>query len=426
MSAMANLTGLFYEKYADKVETLYQTVSILKNDIAFVSGKNAPGANFNQPVIMSPEQGFTYAAPSATPAPVSMNGAISMQMVNAQVAPYQMMARCVLDYETANRSIAGRAFEPAAVMQMANVLEQANTRLELSLLYGQEGLGVSSGSVNVSATSTDITFTLATWSDAAWGSTLNASVQFWTAGGVLISSGADSVFTVTRATTGTRVVRVTGTATGITALDAATAAGASAFFFGTRTGAAAFNEMPGLSKIATNSGTLFGIDAAQYDLWKGNSYSVGGALTLAKLQAAIAVAAGRGLKQDVKVYVPVSAWANLLTEQTALRRYDGGSMGSTVKTGAENIEFFSQNGKMSIIPHPFVKNGDAFIAAPSKLRRIGSTDISFTVPGPEGKNKDMFQDLVDSAGYQYKLYTGQTLFCSAPATLIKLTGIVST
>lgn len=424
MTAMANLTGLFYEKYADDVETLYQSVSILKKDFAFIESKSQNGGNYNQPVIVSPEQGFTYAAPSATPAPVAMNGAISLQMVNAQVAPFQMMARCVLDYETANRSLSNRAFEPAALLQMSNVLEQANTRLELSLLYGQEGLGKTASVTGVTATTTNVTFTAPTWSDATWGSALNASVQFWTAAGVLIGTGADSVFTVTRVTTGTRVVQVSGTAAGVTALNAA-AAGADVFFFGTRTGAAVFNEMPGLSKLATNSGILFGIDAGAVDLWKGNSYDVAGPLTLAKLQAAVAVAVGRGLKQDVKVYISTAAWAGLLTEQNALRRYDDSYGSKTVRAGAENIEFFSQNGKMEIVPHPYVKAGDAFIAPPSKLRRVGSTDITFTVPGPDGKKKDMFQDLQDAAGYQYKLYSGQTLFCSAPATLVKLTGITA-
>jgi len=49
MSAIANLTGLFYEKYADKIETLYVSCSVLKDDISFVKASQQNGGNFNQP-----------------------------------------------------------------------------------------------------------------------------------------------------------------------------------------------------------------------------------------------------------------------------------------------------------------------------------------------------------------------------------------
>lgn len=427
MTAIANLNGLFKEKYADKVETLYSTCSILKDDISFVTAEKQPGGNYNAPVIMTGENGFTYAAPSASGGPLAMNAAISMTMQNAQVAPYQMGARWVLDYESAMRSVGKGAFEPAAMLQLSNVVEQAGNRLELSLLYGQEGIGQADSSANVSATSTDLTYSVGSWADAVFGSSLGAEVQFFdTATGALISSGADSKFVITRATTTTRVVRVTGTATGITALDAATAAGSvDTFFSGARTSASAFNEMPGLSKIITNSGTLFNIDASVYDLWKGNSYAVGGAaLTFAKLQTAMALPVGKGLTEDVTVYVNPKTWSNLMTEQAALRKFDSSYSEAKLKNGSRALEFYSLAGKMTIKAHPFVKQGDAFVIPTARFRRIGSTDITFNVQGPKG-SEAMFVDLQDSMGYQAKLYTAQTLFTSSPAKTLKLTGIVN-
>jgi len=423
MTTIAQLTGLFYEKYADKIETLYQRSSLLKEDIPFVKASQQNGGNYNQPVVMSPEQGFTYAAPAAA-GPVAMNSAISLIMQNAQVTPYQMGARFVLDYESAHRSVAGKAFEPAALLQMTNVMEQANNRLELSMLYGQEGLGTSSSTTGVDATTLDLVFTAASWSDAAWGVTLNAVVNFFNNGtGALISSGADADFTVTKVTTSTRTVRVTGTATGITALNAVEAV--DAFYKGARTGASSFNEMPGLSKIITNTGTLFNIDASTYDLWKGNTYSAGSAaLTFAKVQSAIGVAVGRGLLEDVTLYVNPKTWGNLLTEQMALRMYDSSYSEGTSKTGSRELTFFSQNGKVTIKSHPFVKEGDAFIIPTAQVKRIGSTDITFTAPGAKGA-KEMFIDLPDNMGYQAKLYSGQTVFVQAPAKCVKITNIVN-
>lgn len=423
MTTVAQLNGLFYEKYADKIETLYQRISILKDDIGFVAAAKQNGGNYNQPVVMSGEQGFTYAAPAAA-GPVAMNSAISMVMQNAQVTPYQMGARFVLDYESAQRSVGAKAFEPAALLQMTNVLEMAHNRLELSLLYGQEGLGTTSATTGVDATTATLTFTVASWSDATWGIALNAEVNaFNNSTGALISSGADAVFTVTAVDTSTRVVTVTGTATGITALNAVEAV--DVFFKGARSAASTFAEMPGLSKIITNTGTLFGISAATYDLWKGNSYAAGSAaLTFAKVQSAINLAVGRGLLEDVVLYVNPKTWGNLLTEQAALRMYDSSYSEGTGKNGSRELKFFSQNGAVTIKSHPFVKQGDAFIVPLKRAARVGSTDITFTAPGAKGA-KEMFVDLQDSMGYQAKLYSGQTLFVSTPAKCVKITGIVN-
>ena len=428
MTTVTQLSGLFKEKYAKKVETLYTAATILQQDIDFVPAEQQNGLNYNQPVVMSPEQGFTYAAPNATgTSGPTMNAAISMIMQNATVAPYQLAARWVLNYESAARSVAAGAFERGALLQLTNVVEQAKNRNELSMLYGQEGFGVAASSVNVNATSTNLTFDVGTWADATFGICLNAEVQFFdTVTGALISSGTDSIFTVTAVSTLTRVVKVTGTAAGITALDAATAAGSVDIFFnGSRTSAAVYNEMPGLSKIITNTGTLFGIDASAYDLWKGNTYSASSAaLTFAKLQSAMALPVGKGLLEDVTTYVNPKTWSNLLSEQAALRMYDSSYSASTLKNGSKALEFYGVSGKNTIKMHPFVKQGDAFVIPTARFMRAGSTDVSLTIPGARGDNA-LFVDLQDSMGYQSKLYSAQTLFTSSPAKSLKITSIVN-
>ena len=161
-----------------------------------------------------------------------------------------------------------------------------------------------------------------------------------------------------------------------------------------------------------------------YDLWRGNSYASAGALTFGKIQAAISVAVGRGLLEDVVLYVNPKSWASLLTEQAALRMYDSSYSEGTSKNGSRELKFFSQNGSVTVKAHPFVKEGDAFIVPLKRLARVGSTDITFTAPGAKGA-KEMFVDLQNSMGYQAKLYSGQTLFVSTPAKCVKITGISS-
>ena len=146
------------------------------------------------------------------------------------------------------------------------------------------------------------------------------------------------------------------------------------------------NEFAGVHKILTNTGELFGINASTYNLWKGNEYSAGSAaLSMAKLQGAISRGVEKGLDEDVKVYVNPKSWDNLLTEQSALRMYDQSYSSEESKNGSKSIKFYSQNGLVEIIPSIYVKEGYAYVLCLYEFSRIGSTDVTFKLPGQNDK-----------------------------------------
>ena len=62
-------------------------------------------------------------------------------------------------------------------------------------------------------------------------------------------------------------------------------------------------EMIGAKKILTNAGTLFGINAATYDLWKGTSVAVTGKLTLDKIADALEQLCDYGLNKNVEIHI---------------------------------------------------------------------------------------------------------------------------
>jgi hypothetical protein len=176
-------------------------------------------------------------------------------------------------------------------------------------------------------------------------------------------------------------------------------------------------EMAGLHKIITNTGSLFGISAAQYSLWKGNSHPVGGTLTFNSLAKGLAKPVAKGLQSDVTVYVNPAAWADLMTEQAGTRRFDVSYKSGSAQNGFESLEFYSQNGKMSIVSSIFVKEGFAYIFPPAELERIGSSDITFERPGFPGK---FFREMETSNGYELRAYSDQALFTSAPGKMAVL------
>src|SRR5208282_1505498 len=87
-------------------------------------------------------------------------------------------------------------------------------------------------------------------------------------------------------------------------------------------------EFAGVHQILNNNTAMFGIDASQYNLWKGSQFdasAVPGSPQLASfaiVETGIAKGIEKGLDRDVVVQVNPEHWNSLLTEQAAKRLYD--------------------------------------------------------------------------------------------------------
>jgi hypothetical protein len=418
-TTVSDLNGLFKQAYADEIVNLIPEASLVTRSVAFQGRDKMMGDQYNQPVILRAEQGFTYAAPGS--GAFTINPPVTMVTKNAVVTGFQMLERAGLDYESVFKAANVNAFKDAVDLSMENAMESFGKRLELALLYGQSatGLGTVDSSVNTNTTTTVIAFTTGQWASGIWAGSEGALLDVYQNNGST-KINANAAVVVSAVDVINKKLTVTGNATDVAAVDTylAGANGGVLRYYG-----ATSNEMAGLDKILTNTGSLFGIDASAYALWGANTYAVGGALTLAKLQSAVALAVARGLTEDVDVLVNPSTWSNLLTEQAALRMYDSSFSSAKTTSGSKAIEFFSQNGKMTIHPHIYVKEGEAFALPFDRAVRVGSSDITFNIPGTDdGK---VFQQRADNAGFEYRIYTQQSLLVETPAKCIKLTGIVN-
>lgn len=423
VAGTSDLDGLFKVVYGDQIINLMPEASKLVRMVPF-SQEERIGKKFHQPVALTYEHGYTYAAPGD--GAFTLRASIAMKMQEAQVDGYQGVLRSQMDYETAAKAVSGgaKAFKKATQLQVENMMESGTKRVELSCLYGQTGVGQTLSSTNQSATQTKVTFTTASWATGIWSGMENCPFQFFDSAGALVSSGANSIFTVNKIEVANRVVYFDGTSTGITALDTAIAAGTLDVFFDTaRTDSTTFKEMAGIDKIITNTGTLFNISAATYDLWKGNTYSAGSAaLTLGKILQGLSIPVGRGLQEDVTVILNDRTWANVASDQAALRKYDASYNPPKAKNGFRSITFYYQGGEIELQPYNCVKEGEAYAFPPKRLKRIGAQDISFNSLGQEGR---IFRELSDSAGFEYRLFNDQAIFIETPAKCLKFTNIVN-
>ena len=396
------LNGLFKEAYADKLENLIPEGLKLYKQIAFLPKEKQPGNLYHQPVILGHEHGVTFA--SSDDDAFNLNAPVAGQIKDAQVRGNPVVLRSILGYTAASRAAQGgaKAFMDATKFLVANMLRSICKKLEIELIYGQIGYGtVASTAGNV------ITITTAEWAPGIWAGAEQMPIEIRDVTGATVRGQA----TVTSVSLSAFTITVDLLPAGTVATDVIWHKGA----FG--------NEFAGVHKILTNTGTLFNISATSFSLWSGNTYSAASAsLSLAKIENAIALAVGKGLDSDVTVLVNPRTWADLLTEQTALRRFDSSYSSDEMKSGAKSIKFYGQNGMVTIEPSIYVKQGYAYILDMEEFSRVGSTDVTFKRPGMEG---NFFRELENSAGVELRCFSDMALFCAAPGKNVIITAIVN-
>lgn len=402
-NTLATLNGLFKQVYADKVENLIPDGVKLYKMIKFAPKDKQIGQAYNQPVILGQEHGVTFASPNddaftlATP--------VSGQIQNAQVQGNPLVLRSLMGYNSISRSIGGgeKAFEDATKFLVANMLRSITKKLEIELFYGQVGYAIV-GSVGTN------TFNVLTseWASGIWSGAEKMPITVFSAD---LSTNRGNC-NVTSVVLETYTVNVDTLPAGTIATDVIYHMGAQG------------NEFAGVHKILTNTGTIFGISAAAYTLFKGNTYSCSSSsLSFSHMEHAIALGVAKGLEGDVTVFVNPTTWADLLTEQAALRRTDSSYSTTDVENGSKSITFFGQNGKVAIEPSIYVKQGYAYCLSVDEFMRMGSSDVSFKIPGM-GEN-EYIRQLENTAAVELRVWTDQALFTSAPGHSILITSIVN-
>lgn len=419
----STLDGLFKIVYGEGPIPIIPEVAIIQNEVKFQKTDKI-GKSYNFPVILSNEAGVTYLAAGAGVS--ALNSSIAATLKEASVDANQIIIRGQMDYEAAAKATTSKeSFKSATELLVMNLQETGSKRLEIAFLYGQSsgGLGIADTSVNSSGTKTVVALTAASWAPGIWAGMENAQLNFYkTSDDTLISSSTDAIFAIESVDYANRKLTVTGTATGITALDSHLSSGDCYIHFrGAKTA-----EPVGLHKIITNSGSLFGISAATYGLWTGSSYSFGSAAaTTAKLLnlAGLAISKG-GLLGEASILISPKSFLNVSGTMTDLRRQNGGQKETEGIAGFETITLMGPNGKLNLVPHPMVKEGECFLIPFKQCRRIGTQEFSFKTPGKA--NDELWLHLQDYNAYELRSYCAQQIIILKPAQCVYGSGIVNT
>lgn len=430
MSVTGDLNSLYKVAYAKGIEDALPWTRKIAEMVEFVPSELQNGKNYEAPVILTGEQGFTYSLD--TQSAYALNDSIGMAMQSAVVPGADIVLDSTVGYNQAARaSHSATSFKTVMSTKFENMLKSSSHRLEIAYLYGNDHIGQAAAQAVVIASSMlPIIIDADEWATGIWSGAENAQVVFVQSSD---NTAVDSLrsFTVAQVNPDTRTVYFSagtaGTAGTLTTLETAIEAQSlNIHFYGSCSGSAgsfAYTEMAGLKKQMTNTGSLFGIDAASYDLWRGNSVTVSGQLTMAKVLGALARPIGRGLDEDVVCLVNPDTWADLASNLAALRRFDGSYSKSKASNGSEMLEYVSQNGIIKIVSYNIVKAGDCFIFPVSKTIRVGARDLSLN--DPTRPSEEIFFTIPGKAGVGVRAYTNQAIFLELPAHAVFITGIVN-
>lgn len=429
-----DVVNLFKKVYGDLQDLVPEDYKLQK-DILFEQ-KQKVGESYVEAMVLTRETGITFGGSGMDA--FDINPAIAGAVKQTVVVPYTKILASVVPMAVLSRSAGGgeKAFYDGTKHIVKNNIKSHGAFSEIVRWYGQSPdlLGYVS---YATATYRGVALTngTGTVNGVAFVNGVSAGAQ-----AILLAPGqfAAGIWVgqegcVLQEVDSTNVVVQEGKLIGVdaeygilytdfvpTAASAVSGSGSYRLCF---QGMAEKKEAIGVKAImAQQTGTLFGINVASYNLWRGN-YINNNALKFkfGDLNRGIAQAVNRGgLDGALDVYVNPRTWGTLIETEAGKRVYDKSYTATEAENGMEAITFYSQNGKATIKPHRMVKEGDAAGLYLPDWSRSGSAEISFTVPGID---KEIIFPLENQAAMAFRSFSDEYVFNHGPARSIFWTGI---
>lgn len=419
-SSMAAVSATTKERYAETLKVAFGDRTDLYDRVPFAEPHERIGKLYIQPVMVTDEQGITAAAAAAT-APVAVNAAVAFETKEAQITGVQYIAEGRVDYESAFRMQKDGDRAVASIMdpKMKRLHASLTRRIEMDLLRGEVGITRIGTRISASGINPQVfAIPAAYWANFTGLENAACDVHEGSTGAPVAKLNTNADVVITKVDIANKRLTLSGT---IADLDAITssAAGEDFLFF---KGFLAAGSV-GLRAAISNTGTYRNIDGAAYSVWQGQTVSAGNArLQMSHLFKAADGPASRGQSGKMCWYLNPRAWTNVMTDLAALRKFDGSYKQGKAVNGFQNVVLYSQGGELELVAHPLMWESEAFGFDPEECKRLGSVDITQTVPGDD---RDIFFHVDGFAGYAFRLFTQQALLYTRPSSGCLINQIVT-
>lgn len=411
------LDGLAKRIFGELIKTL-PDFALVQELMPFQS-RAKTGEEYEVEVVLSRSHGVTFQRTSARTV-YSLNEPRTMQTEPARTAGSEITFREQAAYGmiAAAEAAGERAYEGALPLLMGSVYDSHRFYLELLMLYGNSPTGIMVIESHTDATTTGtLTATSQSWATGIWSQMEGAAIDIYNPTLTTKRNGTGPI-TVGRVDADSRTYDISGDEADLNAIvngDVVVPIGAKG------------ETLDGIDKQLTNTGSLFGINAATYGLWQSNVLDAGSApATMALIMRGLKLGVGRGLiSKSMTALVNESVFADIANNAAALRTFtESQKMG--VEQGTHKLTFAGSNNNMlELVSHPMVKQGDIFIVNPRDWIRGGEADITNGLPGKERSGERFFFDLPSSTGKEFREFSSQFLMGTKPSQQVKISNIAS-
>jgi hypothetical protein len=423
----ANTGALLKQVYGDLADPLAPEDSFAR-DVKFMTGKKI-GREYYWPVRLGLELGVSF---SLTHNAYALGEAVDAIYQDATVSGAEMTVRSQISYGqmstlSESKGDSAKAYDQGVAIKILGMTQGHELFREMQLWYGPGsaatpvsniGVVASTGAEIGTSNTCYLTITRESFIPGFWQNFQNGLIDLY-APAATVPLNPTAAMQVLGVDVQKCRLLVSFSGTDQAAIISAAAAGADIEFHG-----AVANSMLGVEPIALTSGSLFGISNATYPQWQVINFAVNGVLTFDNVTGALSIAADNGLKRGGKLYLCNRTWTDLLNDEVALRRYFGDEMGGKASPGFKELEFITACGVITIKPYSYMKQGNAAFIPQDVWHRVGSSDITATLPG--NPDEFFFLQLPSNNGAELRTYSDQALIADYFYTSIWFTGIENT
>lgn len=412
-NTLATAAGIAKEQYGELKDARPKQVKVQRR-IGFNARKKL-GKRFVEPVWMSDEQGITYDDGTAGNA-WALNAAVAAESVEASASGTEMAVRvsCGIKPISTALSQGDQAFASFYSQMLGNAKKSIHKRLELSLIHGGEPIGTVSSSSGSSGAYA-LTLTGQSWVPGAWLGSKGTKIDVYTSGGSKRNTTTDVI--VTSVNPASKIVNIAGLDSEVSNI-----ANTDVIYFKGAKDA----EFDGLKKICglASGESYLGIAAASYlDLWTGHSETCSdGPFEFSDLQKGLMAAAGKGGEGDYVCLLSHASWGNMADDLNGLRAIDDSYDKSSVDYGSKGFKFHTVTGTVEFIPTLHIDEGSALAFPVDMFKRIGSTDITFEMPG---RQQSFFRELDGAMGVEIRGYSDQAVWTTDVKSCVHFTNITN-
>lgn len=428
MSNLTNWLPNYKQVYGDFTDP-HPTEDTLQSDLKFVAKESREGQAFNVPVVVSLEQGIT---PDVSGDAFALRPSRGSVIKNAQVNGATLLMTGDIPYDAMLRSKngtgngrQGNAFKDAFELKSVGLMEQMEHFVEASLLYGcgtSAAIGADIGVVQATVVGASLNA----------GQTCPITIQSWAPGfWARMTNGLVDVY----AANGTTVIETQVVVTAVNPDYDPAGSPVAPNLLLTKSGSAAVvavghrivpsgwaqTSCVGLETQLKNTGTLFGIPANTYSVWKPVRYSnASGTLSRLKILALMARMFPNGTRNGGNLYVSPPVFADLAEEADTLQRFV--SEEEVKIQGANKLLYKSPAGVVTVKLHAMMKYGQAMFIPKGAAERVGSSPTTFRGEGDEW----FFLELPSNAGSQIRAISNQSPFVRMPNRCAFISNITPT